>query len=165
MRHSTTSFPLLLVGPYGVDRACDKFGPGGFLMSDLDALFAQLSRSSFRSRFRLGPKESAYLDSRGRDAILAHAADFIALRLAPAEPANDGKQTPMRGHPVFIAQHATATCCRSCLAKWHNIPARRALGEREQSYVIAVIARWIDRSLIALPKMDGRDGTQTSAKD
>ena len=80
---------------------------------------------------------------RGADVIEAHARDIIARRLAPAEIPNDGKQTPMRGHPVFIAQHATATCCRGCLAKWHHIEAGRALTEAEQAHVVAAILRWI----------------------
>jgi hypothetical protein len=75
--------------------------------------------------------------------VLQHAADFIRDRLAPANPANDGKQTPMRGHPVFIAQHATATCCRSCLAKWHKIPPGRALSDKEVDYVVHVISAWL----------------------
>lgn len=118
-------------------------------MRDLDTVFAALQRSPFRQRFRLGPREHEYLRSRGMDTVLSHAADFIAQRLAPAEPRNDGKQTPMRGHPVFVAQHATATCCRGCLAKWHGIPAGRPLSEREQSHAVAAITRWLhdqDRS-------------------
>lgn len=95
-------------------------------MQSLDPLFARLSRSKFRSRFRLGVKERQYCLEKGAPVIEQHAADFVAKRLAPALPANDGKQTPMRGHPVFIAQHATATCCRGCLAKWHNIPQGEA---------------------------------------
>lgn len=83
-------------------------------MHALEPLFARLARSTFRSRFRLGIKEKQYCWDKGAEVIDKHAADFIAQRLAPAHPANDGKQTPMRGHPVFIAQHATATCCRGC---------------------------------------------------
>lgn len=109
----------------------------------LDRLSARLAASRFRSRFRLGPKERAYLEDRGLETVLAHGGDFIAARLAPAEPANDGRQTPMRGHPVFIAQHATATCCRSCLAKWHRIPAGRPLDAEEQAHVLAVIESWL----------------------
>lgn len=112
-------------------------------MRDLDDLFAALDRSAFRRRFRLGPAERGYLRDRGLDTVLAHAADFIAQRLAPAQPRNDGKQTPMRGHPAFIAQHATATCCRGCLAKWHRIPAGRELDAGEQAHVVAAIARWL----------------------
>ena len=82
---------------------------------------------------------------KGRTAVMEHAADFIAHRLAPAYPVRDGKQTPMRGHPVFVAQHATATCCRGCLEKWHGLPRGRALSEAERDYVVDVIGRWLRR--------------------
>lgn len=108
-------------------------------MNALEPLFARLARSTFRSRFRLGIKERQYCWDKGAEVIDKHAADFIAQRLAPAHPANDGKQTPMRGHPVFIAQHATATCCRGCLAKWHQIPQGEPLSEAQQQYIISVI--------------------------
>jgi len=110
----------------------------------LDELFDVLAQSPFRRRFALGPKERAYLMTKGRAVVLEHAATFIAQRLAPAAPANDGKQTPMRGHPVFIAQHATATCCRGCLAKWHGIERGRELTPAEQAHVVAAITRWLD---------------------
>lgn len=112
-------------------------------MRDPDDLLAALRRSSFRQRFRLGARERAYLAERGTATILAHAADFVARRLAPATPHNDGKQTPFRGHPVFVAQHATATCCRGCLARWHRIEAGRALTADEQAHAVAVIGRWL----------------------
>lgn len=72
-----------------------------------------------------------------------HAEELVERRLAPAEPRNDGRQTPYRGHPVFVAQHATATCCRTCLERWHDIPAGRALDDAEQGYVVEAICRWI----------------------
>ncbi len=112
---------------------------------DLGPLLHRLSRSTFRARFRLGEKEKTYLEAKGVEVIRSHAADFVARRLAPAKPRNDGRQTPMRGHPVFIAQHPTATCCRSCLAKWHGIPAGRALSEDEQAYVVDVLMEWLRR--------------------
>lgn len=113
-------------------------------MRDPDELFKALARSDFRQRQRLGPKERAYLDSRGIAVVCEHAADFVARRLAPAQPPNDGKQTPWRGHPVFVAQHATATCCRGCLEKWHRIEPGQALTGAEQAYVVAVIRRWLE---------------------
>jgi hypothetical protein len=113
---------------------------------DLNDVFARLAGSPFRRRFRLGAKERDYLAAKGMQTVLAHARDFIERRLAAAEPTNDGKQTPMRGHPAFIAQHATATCCRSCLAKWHGIAAGRALGPGEQDHVVAAIERWLSAS-------------------
>ena len=118
-------------------------------MRELDEVFERLPRSDFRSRFRLGPTDLAYLERKGLETVLEHGRDFVERRLAPAQPANDGKQTPMRGHPVFVAQHATATCCRSCLAKWHGIPAGRPLSEGEASHVVAAIERWLVAQLEA----------------
>jgi hypothetical protein len=113
-------------------------------MRPLDDLFAALARSAFRRRFRLGDADRAYLEARGLPVVLAHARDFVDRRLAPAHPAKDGKQTPWRGHPVFVAQHATATCCRGCLEKWHDIPRGRELTTGEREHVVASIARWLE---------------------
>lgn len=110
-------------------------------------LWERLSGSTFRSRFHLKEKEKQYVKEKGRDKIRSHAEDFVMQRLAPANPSNDGKQTPMRGHPVFIAQHATATCCRGCLQKWHKIKAGRELTPRQQEYIVNVIMQWIDREM------------------
>jgi len=89
---------------------------------------------------------------KGRRLVREHAVDFVARRLAPAYPVRDGKQTPMRGHPVFVAQHATATCCRGCLEKWHGVPRGRPLSNAEQSYVVDVIDRWLRREDPAVPE-------------
>jgi hypothetical protein len=112
-------------------------------MEDLDALFTRLASSSFRRRFRLGKQDRAYLEARGLSVVLAHARDFIDKRLGPAQPRNDGKQTPYRGHPVFVAQHATATCCRSCLAKWHGMAEGRALEEADKARILAILECWL----------------------
>src|SRR4051794_23628986 len=113
------------------------------IMEDLDDVFVRLARSAFRQRFKLSRREREFMRARGKETVLAHARVFIAHRLAPARPANDGKQTPFRGHPAFLAQHATATCCRGCLAKWHNILAGRVLTLDEQAHVISAIERWL----------------------
>jgi len=110
---------------------------------NLKPLFERLAKSKFRSSFKLGPKELAYLNEKGAALIRDHAHEFVTKRLAPAALPNDGKQTPMRNHPVFIAQHATATCCRKCLFKWHGIEKGRQLTESEIDYIVSVIMRWI----------------------
>lgn len=112
-------------------------------MNALDDVFPRLARSAFRGRFHLGPREREYLASRGLPTILGHAREFVAKRLAPAQPANDGKQTPFRGHPVFVAQHATATCCRGCLEKWHGIPRGWEMSVEEQAHAVRAIERWL----------------------
>ena len=110
-------------------------------------LFERLDNSKFRRSFHLKQKDIDYINEKGLDTIRQHAKDFLAKREAPSYIVNDGKQTPMRGHPVFIAQHATGTCCRSCLEKWHHIPKGRELTEVEQKYVADVIMEWIARQM------------------
>ncbi len=114
---------------------------------DLTDLFDRLSKSAFRSRFHLSQKDRDYIAAKGMDAVRQHAKDFVAKRLSPAVIPNDGKQTPMRGHPVFIAQHATGCCCRGCFSKWHHIPAGRELTAEEQDYAVGVLMAWIERQM------------------
>jgi predicted Fe-S protein YdhL (DUF1289 family) len=114
-------------------------------MKDVQEVLSRLSGSPFRSRIHLGEKEAGYLRRKGMDEVLEHGVEFIEKRLAPASPVNDGKQTPWHNHPVFVAQHATATCCRGCLQKWHEIPKGRILTVEEQQYIVEVIGAWLSR--------------------
>jgi hypothetical protein len=121
-------------------------------MRNLDDLFAALTQSAFRRGFHLKGKDLDYLHSKGLPVVLAHAEDFIARRLAPADIPNDGKQTPFRGHPVFVAQHATACCCRGCLQKWHRIASGRELTAEEKNYVMTVLERWLRQEIAINPR-------------
>jgi Domain of unknown function (DUF4186) len=117
------------------------------LRDSLDQRLDAIGRQPFRARFRLRGRERALAESSGPATMRRHAAELIGQRLAPAEPVKDGRQTPYRGHPVFVAQHATATCCRGCLEKSHHIPKGRDLSREEIGYVVDVISRWIEREL------------------
>jgi len=110
----------------------------------LDARLEAIAREPFRAKFHLRAPEVEFVALRGMTVVREHAADLIGKRLAPAHPAKDGKQTPWGGHPVFRAQHATATCCRSCLQRTHGIAKGRELSTREREYVVDIICRWID---------------------
>ena len=110
-------------------------------------VFQKLAQSRFRSGFSLKTNDRAYVREKGMDTVKIHAVDIVGKRLSPGNPANDGKQTPMRGHPVFVAQHATATCCRGCLEKWHGIPRGIRLTEEQQEYVVGIIMEWIKRQM------------------
>lgn len=109
----------------------------------IEYVLERLSKSKFRSSFKLSKKDLEYINKKGIEVIEEHAHDFINKRIAPAVILNDGKQTPMRGHPVFIAQHATATCCRGCIEKWHGIKKQKELNEDEKNYLVSVIMKWI----------------------
>ena len=116
-------------------------------MKDINYMLNSLSKSKFRSSFKLKEKDKQYIKDKGLEKIKAHAYDFINKRLAPAYIKNDGRQTPMKGHPVFIAQHATATCCRGCLYKWYHIPKGRCLTDSEVKYIVNIIMNWIKKQL------------------
>ena len=116
-------------------------------MHNYNDILNRLSKSKFRKFFHLKAKDFKYIQNKGMDTIRKHAYDFINSRLAPAVIPNDGKQTPMRGHPVFIAEHATATCCRSCLYKWHHIPKNKELNQDEIDYIVNIIMLWINNEL------------------
>lgn len=123
-------------------------------MRPLDEVFAALQKSSFRKGFHLRAKELNYLQEKGLPQVMEHAGDFINKRLKPADIPNDGKQTPFRGHPVFIAQHATACCCRGCLEKWHRIPQGHELSADEEHYVMTILERWLQQELrVVQPKL------------
>ena len=108
----------------------------------------RLERSKFRSSFHLNENMKNYVKEKGLDKIKSHAKDFITKRLKPEKIKNDGKQTPMKQtHPVFIAQHATATCCRGCLEKWHNIKKGKELNDKEINYIVNLIIEWIKKEI------------------
>lgn len=125
--------------------------------SHLTILFEKLNQSTFRSRIMLNEKDYSYLKSKGEMVITKHAFEFIRQRLAPANPIKDGKQTPWKGHPVFVAQHATATCCRSCLMKWHNIPEGCNLTPQQQQYIVQVIMYWLCQEKFEIRKSISRN--------
>jgi hypothetical protein len=111
----------------------------------VDERIDEIARQPFRAKFHLSARERAAVETRGLATMRLHAGEIVAQRLAGARPARDGRQTPYRGHPVFVAQHATATCCRSCLHRWHGIPTGVALDAEQRGYVVEVIVRWIER--------------------
>ena len=113
----------------------------------INRILESLSKSKFRSSFYLKLKDKQYVKEKGIETIEKHTRDFIEKRLAPKEIKNDGKQTPMRGHPTFIAQHATACCCRGCLNKWHKIPKNIELSKEQKDYIVEVIMTWIKRQM------------------
>ena len=116
-------------------------------MASIEEALERLGKSKFRSSFHLTKKEMEYTKEKGLDVIESHARDFISKRLAPAYIENDGSQTPMRGHPVFKAQHACACCCRGCLNKWYNVPENIALSGIQQDKIVKLIMAWIEMKM------------------
>lgn len=114
----------------------------------MEKVLNRLKSSKFRSSFHLNKKMKDYVFDKGLDVIKKHAYDFVNQRLKIYDANKDGKQTPMKQvHPVFISQHATATCCRSCIEKWHHIPKERVLSDKEIDYIVNLIIVWIESEM------------------
>ena len=114
---------------------------------EINYILYKLSKSKFRSSFKLKEKDIEYIRKKGMITIKEHTRDFVNKRLSSSNIPNDGKQTPYHGHPTFIAQHATATCCRECIRKWHKIQPGRELSQVQQDYLVDVIMTWIQKEL------------------
>ena len=115
-------------------------------MNKIDLILLKLSKSKFRNRFHLNSKMKEYVSLKGIDKVTKDAYEIINTRIKPKNPKNDGKQTPMKQvHPVFIAQHACACCCRGCLEKWHHINKDKELSEDEVKYIVSILIDWIKR--------------------
>ncbi len=114
---------------------------------DYDLMLNKLSKSKFRASFHLRKYMIDYINEKGMDIIKVHAYDFINKRLAPSNIPNDGKQTPMKGHPVFIAQHACACCCRGCLEKWYGIPKDKELTKEQINSIVELLMKWIKKEI------------------
>ncbi len=119
--------------------------------------FARLGKSAFRSRFKLTAEDRAYIERVGLETIRRHAEDFVRLKLAPAVPENDGRQTPMRGHPVFKAMHGSAMCCRGCMEKWWKVPRGVPLTELQQRKTVDFLMAWVERKLAEGGSPRGRE--------
>ena len=115
---------------------------------EIEELLASLNKTKFRGSFHLNSKMKEYISTKGISKIESDAYDLITKRIAPEVISNDGKQTPMKQvHPVFIAQHATGTCCRGCLERIHNIEKNKELSAKEIDYIVKVIMMWIKNEM------------------
>lgn len=116
-------------------------------MATIEETLRKLEKSTFRAKFHLKEKDKEYIREKGLVTIRTHAEEFVRTRLAPSFIPNDGKQTPMKGHPVFVAQHACACCCRKCLEKWYNVKRDVHLTETQQTKIVNLLMAWIEKEI------------------
>lgn len=132
-------------------------------LSDVRHTFKALRNETIRHHFfHRGIDDGAMRHAlrKGRTLLKEAARSRLEKYLAPKEPARDGRQTPLEGNTIFYAQHATATCCRTCLEYWHDIPKGRALSGEELDYCVALVEMFLD---LRLPKL-GDDPLKVPAR-
>jgi hypothetical protein len=119
-------------------------------LADASHTFETLQNELIRHHFFHVEVDEAALrhaQRKGRVKLNAAARHRLAKYLAVAEPPRDGRQTPLKGNAIFYAQHATATCCRTCLEYWHAIPKRRPLTEQELEYCAQLVEMFLNEKL------------------
>jgi hypothetical protein len=98
-----------------------------------------------------------YARRKGRKKLLSDLPDFLRKHIGPPRDAFDGRRvpwpqrTPQRMNPYFYGQHATGTCCRTCLETWYGIPQDRKLSPKEIIFFTAVLTDYISRAFPGLP--------------
>jgi hypothetical protein len=119
-------------------------------IGDVKYTFRALKHEMIRNHFfheTIDEGAVAYARRKGRIKLREAVRNRLERYLAPSEPVRDGFQTPFTGSPIYYAQHATACCCRTCLAYWHNIPKGRSLTEKEVQYCEALIDLYLKQRL------------------
>jgi len=114
-------------------------------MDCISGKLVELKSSNFRRKFHLSPSDKEVVRLKGIEVMKQHAYEIVSKRLKIPTPRSD--MTPYNGYPVFTAQHATATCCRKCIEKWHRIPAMKVLDNYEIEKISSIITGWIETEL------------------
>jgi hypothetical protein len=146
---------LLASGPSGRCRKCgvqliDWARVHKRSLDDVRYTFESLHFELIRHYFwhiDLTEKAVNYARRKGR-ALLRTAAEKQITHLVGSEKhPREGIQTPRENSPnanaIHFAQHATASCCRRCVAEWHGIPEGRALSEDEIMYLTELAMLYI----------------------
>lgn len=118
--------------------------------ADASHTFAALQHELIRHHFFHRPFDETtmrHAQRKGRILLKEAARDRLRKYLAPAQPPRDGRQTPFEGNAIYYAQHATATCCRTCLEYWHDIPKERPLSPKEFEYCAILVDLFLDQKL------------------
>ena len=117
---------------------------------DVAHTFAALKNEMIRHFFfhgELDERAVRHAQRKGRVQLKEAARHRLGKYLSPATPARDGRQTPFAGNAIYYAQHATATCCRTCLEYWHDIPKGQELTAEEEAYCAALVDCFLDERL------------------
>jgi hypothetical protein len=124
-------------------------------LEDVDHTFTELRHEMIRHHFwhlEFDERARNHALRKGRSALSLAASRRIEMSVGAENPSNDGRQTPFDGNVLYYAQHATASCCRTCIAYWHDIPKGRALTPDERQYLTGLVVRYIDERWPDLPE-------------
>jgi hypothetical protein len=129
--------------------------------ADVQNTFNALKYEMWRHHFwhvELDQRAINYARRKGRLGLRDAVRKRLSTSIGGALPFHDGFQTPREnsGNPIYYAQHATASCCRKCVEKWHGIPQGRELTDSEIDYLKDLALLYIDDRLPFLTEQGER---------
>jgi hypothetical protein len=119
-------------------------------LADVAYTFATLKYELIRHHYwhvEIDQKAVNHTRRKGRLKMRLAVENRIRKSVGSARPYRDGYQTPWAGNAIFYAQHATASCCRTCIEEWHGIPQGRELTEDEIVYLTTLAMLYIEERL------------------
>ena len=120
------------------------------VIGDAIYTFDALKHETIRHHFFHVPidqKAINYARRKGRKKLKDAIRSRIEKSIGAATPSWDGRQTPMKDNPIFYGQHATATCCRTCLEYWHAIPKGVPLTQAQIDYCVELLELYFDERM------------------
>jgi hypothetical protein len=123
-------------------------------LSRIDETFKNLKYEFIRHYYwhrNIDDRAVNYAKRKGKINLMATVEKRIRSSVSKPADSFDGRQTDWNGNPIFYAQHATATCCRRCIEKWHNIPRDRELTKSEIQYFTELARRYLGDRFGDLP--------------
>lgn len=94
---------------------------------------------------KINPKAILRAKKRGLKAIRERAKQIVSKKIGhPPVSRWDYRNCPQEGTEVIeYGRHATATCCRPCLERWHNIPQNAFLTEEQIKYCVDLVELYV----------------------
>jgi hypothetical protein len=126
-------------------------------VNEINYLFDQLPREAVRAKWWTEPLDAAAEAALVRLRARGGVRERIERRLVQSlnrlyrqpngrlTPFRDGRQTPYTGNVLYYAQHATATCCRRCVACWHGISEGREITPVELAYLVQLVLAYLEK--------------------
>ncbi|WP_438023421.1 DUF4186 family protein [Sorangium sp. So ce233] len=123
-------------------------------INDVGYTFEALRKELIRHEFwhsEFSQQEINHALRKGRAALRDAARKRLETSVGRAKHPLEGRQTPFSGTVILHAQHAVASCCRTCIEYWHAIPAGAALTPAELDYLLELVMLYIAERLPDLP--------------
>jgi len=133
--------------------------------NDIENTFKSLKYEFIRHHYwhkEFDEKAVNYALRKGKIELINTVEKRIRASVKAPVDAFDGRRTKWEGNPIHYGQHATATCCRKCIERWHNVPRDEELTEKQVKYFTHLVIMFLEERFPNLP--DGKTKVPVNRK-